>query len=214
MSLQVEKTLNFSVVFQASALITEFATVTSDVELTLTGNLSDEFSYTDTDLFVTNVEVLLDGESVAFEIQNGDIIFFTEDKEFVKGKTIEVRFTGSKELDFTSSVLTDETYDKNLKFNVNVRSDNNSLIRDVHVANQFYENVLNLESSEQGVLGNVFNDLALEDTKLGRPATFIHTNKLYGSGYDLEMYYKDNARVKWTLETIGVAYKMRRTRSR
>ena len=111
-------------------------------------------------------------------------------------------------------MLSDETYDKNLKFKVNARSDNNSLIRNVHVANNFYENELNLESNEQGVLGNVFNDLPLEDTVLGRPATFVHTNKLYGSGYDLEMYYKDDAKVKWTLETIGVAYKMRRTRSR
>lgn len=214
MSLQIEKTLNLTVDFQAFSIQTFSENISSDVLITLTGNISDEFSYVDTELLVSNIEVLLDGAPVDFEIKNGDIIFFTEDKEFTKGKTIEVKFNGIQDFEFDNSVLTDETYDKNLKFKVNARSNNNSLIRDVHVANNFYENELNLESNEQGVLGNVFNDLPLEDTVLGRPATFVHTNKLYGSGYDLEMYYKDDAKVKWTLETIGVAYKMRRTRSR
>ena len=62
-------------------------------------------------------------------------------------------------------------------------------------------------------MANVFED-TFENSHLGKPVTFVHTNKLYGSGYDIEMHYKDQAKVKWTLETVGIAYKMRRTRSR
>ena len=62
-------------------------------------------------------------------------------------------------------------------------------------------------------MANVFES-TFENSQLGKPVTFVHTNKLYGSGYDIEMHYKDQAKVKWTLETVGIAYKMRRTRSR
>lgn len=151
-------------------------------------------------LNVTNVE--------SFEAKNG-LIYFTVGPNPPSEVTIVFdAFTFTT--DFT---LTDETYDNNLEFDIAVTSNNNALIRGTYVADNFYSEESPQTSNELGIMANTFED-TFGNSKLGKATTFVHTNKLYGSGYDIEMHYKDQAKVKWTLETVGVAYKMRRTRSR
>ena len=139
------------------------------------------------------------------------VIYFTIGN--VVPEEVTVNFSGATIEMFDGIVLTDETYDKNLAFNINIVSDNNSLIRGVDVSNSYYDNELALISDELGVMANTFENI-FENSQFGKAYKFLHTSKLYGSGYDIEMYYEDSSKVKWTLETIGVTYKMRRTRSR
>ena len=186
--------------------------IADTVNATLTADISDEFQYPETYVDVSNVQVLVDGVSIPFTLEGRDIVFQTT-QDITPDQDIEIRFTTPSDFEFNSVVLSDETYDKNLAFNIDIVSDNNSLIRGVDVADSYYDNKLKLVSDELGVMANTFENI-FENSQFGKAYKFLHTSKLYGSGYDIEMYYEDSSKVKWTLETIGVTYKMRRTRSR
>jgi hypothetical protein len=153
---------------------------------------------------------LLVENAISFR-EEDTVIYFTVGNPAPQEVTIS--FSGATIEMFNDIILTDETYNKNLNFNVRVNSDNKSLIRTVDIVNDDYKDVIPLVSPELGIMANVFEE-TFQNSKFGKTYKFVYTNKLYGSGYDLELYYEDDANVKWTLETIGVTHKMRRTRSR
>lgn len=150
-------------------------------------------------------------ENASHSSYSNGIIYFTIGNKDVED--VGIRADNLQLSWFTGSLITDETYDKNLSFKVNIVSDNKSLIPEVDIATDYQPYNLNLVSEELGIMANTFED-TFENSQFGKSYKFVHTNKLQGSGYDIALYYEDNSKVKWTLETLGVTYKMRRTRSR
>ena len=48
----------------------------------------------------------------------------------------------------------------------------------------------------------------------GNKVTAVKTEKLSGKGYNAKVYMEDYSKSKWTLESLGLTYKMKRARSR
>jgi len=84
-------------------------------------------------------------------------------------------------------------------------ADNNTMIRDD------FKSYVPIEKTID--TGTSFSNITFGNTNFGDVTTFVQTTKLYGNGYDINVYYRDESNIKWTLETMGVTYKMRRTRS-
>lgn len=121
-------------------------------------------------------------------------------------ESINIQFTTTlPQSTFNDPTLVDDTYDAGIVYDLRVMADNNTMIRDD------YKNYAPIEKTID--TGSEFSDITFGNTNFGDVTTFVQTTKLYGSGYDINVYYKDASNIKWTLETMGVTYKMRRTRS-
>ena len=57
-----------------------------------------------------------------------------------------------------------------------------------------------------------FQDFTLGTTFFGDRITFIKTIKLSGKGYNTKAYFEDVSKAKWTIESMGITYKMKRAR--
>jgi hypothetical protein len=106
------------------------------------------------------------------------------------------------------AVLTDITYDHVLDFRTWIISEDNTL------------NLDNMEGYDQSKaeipiqLGAKFGDWVFGLSDLGNKVTAIKTIKLAGRGYNVKVYFEDYSKSKWTLESLGITYKMKRPRSR
>jgi len=107
--------------------------------------------------------------------------------------------------DIQGFTVVDDTYDPGLLYDLRIMADNETMIRDD------YKNYAPVEKNID--TGTAFSNITFGNTNFGDVTTFVQTTKLYGNGYDINVYYKDESNIKWTLETMGVTYKMRRTRS-
>ena len=58
-----------------------------------------------------------------------------------------------------------------------------------------------------------FQDFTLGTTFFGDRVTFVKTIKLSGKGYNTKAYFEDESKAKWTIESMGITYKMKRARS-
>ncbi len=106
--------------------------------------------------------------------------------------------------------LRDVTYDDILAFNAWVLSEEQTL------------NIDNFEGYDPS-LAQVGLDLTLKDrfgdwvfgsSDFGNKVTAVKTIKLSGRGYNSKIYIEDFSKSKWTLESLGITYKMKRARSR
>jgi hypothetical protein len=141
------------------------------------------------------------------EEENKGMIRFTLPNEVPEIITITFpndNYTEEQVLDFA---VVDDTYDNGLVYDLRVTADNNTMIRDD------YGSYIPMSVLQTIDTGTGFNKIVFGNTNFGDVTTFVQTTKLYGNGYDINMYYKDESNIKWTLETMGIAYKMRRTRS-
>ena len=106
------------------------------------------------------------------------------------------------------AALTDITYDHVLDFRTWIISEDNTL------------NLDNMEGYDQSKaeipiqLGAKFGDWVFGLSDLGNKVTAIKTIKLAGRGYNVKVYFEDYSKSKWTLESLGITYKMKRPRSR
>lgn len=107
--------------------------------------------------------------------------------------------------DIQGFTVVDDTYDAGLLYDLRIMADNNTMIRDD------FKNYAPVEKTID--TGTKFSNITFGNTNFGDVTTFVQTTKLYGNGYDINVYYKDESNIKWTLETMGITYKMRRTRS-
>jgi hypothetical protein len=104
--------------------------------------------------------------------------------------------------------LLDVTYDHVLDFRTWIISEDNTL------------NLDNMEGYDQSKaeipiqLGAKFGDWVFGLSDLGNKVTAIKTIKLAGRGYNVKVYFEDYSKSKWTLESLGITYKMKRPRSR
>jgi hypothetical protein len=87
------------------------------------------------------------------------------------------------------------------------------------------DQALNIDNYEgyNEALADVDIDLAMKDrmgdwvfgtSDFGKKVTAVKTIKLSGKGYNAKLYMEDYTRSKWTLESLGLTYKMKRARSR
>lgn len=102
----------------------------------------------------------------------------------------------------------DATYDDVLNFLVWLTSENSTLNQDP------------IQDYGQAKVNNVIplqdrlGDWEFGQTNFGKKITAVETIKLSGKGYNAKMYMEDYSKSKWTLESLGLTYKMKRARSR
>lgn len=121
---------------------------------------------------------------------------------------IEVTVTFDTSLESSDVIITDVTYDFNIKGFVVADSDGNTINR---IRFEEYETAPEQWSNS---LGSRFGSFELGETPLGDVKRNIQTVRLSGTGYQIALAVQDESRAKWTLETVGIAYRMRKTRSR
>jgi hypothetical protein len=104
--------------------------------------------------------------------------------------------------------LLDITYDHILDFKTWIISEDKTLN---------LENFQGYDQSKADIpieLGARFGDWVFGLSDLGNKVTAIKTIKLAGRGYNVKVYFEDYSKSKWTLESLGITYKMKRPRSR
>jgi len=158
---------------------------------------------------VTKLPQLTDSEgntipSYIFEIPN-DLVF---------SDPLDIVFNLNTNPTYNSStdyiVIRDVTFDDTLTFDAYVISEDRTL------------NFLNTPGYDQETVDvsvNLTNKEALGDWQFGESdfgtkVTAVKTIKLAGKGYNAKVYLEDLSRSKWTLESLGITYKMKRARSK
>ena len=109
-----------------------------------------------------------------------------------------------------SIIIRDVTYDSSLTFSTYVISENRTLnFVNTPGYNQALVDV-DLDLTLKGRLG----DWTFGESEFGDKVTAVNTVKLSGKGYNAKVYVEDLSKSKWTLESLGLTYKMKRARSR
>ena len=116
----------------------------------------------------------------------------------------------------TDVVVTDVTYDFNIVGGVVADSDNQIINRVTFEQFRLLDGEIvtvdNLPVAQS--LGSRFRVFELQNTPFGDVKRNVQTVRLAGTGYNLALYMIDKSRTKWTLESLGIAFRMRKTRSR
>jgi len=103
-------------------------------------------------------------------------------------------------------VLSDITYDNVINYNVWVISDDNTL------------NLDNLEGYSASLatqtenLGTRSGTWVFGQTDFGNRIAAVQTIRLSGKGKNVKLYLEETSKSKWTLESLGFMYKLRRAR--
>jgi hypothetical protein len=111
-------------------------------------------------------------------------------------------------MDVGVAVLKDSTYDNSITFTNVVLSEEGTLnIDPIDSYNQAtIERVINL--------GTRLGNWTFGTSDFGNILTAIETIKLAGKGYNCKISITENGKSKWTLESLGITYKMKKARSR
>jgi hypothetical protein len=104
--------------------------------------------------------------------------------------------------------INDITYDNRINFNTLVKSENELL----NIPPEDYVQDLEFPLVEIA-LGSRFGEWEFNQDPFGNSVNIVKTVKLSGKGYNIKTVFVDFTKSKWTLETMGIAYKMRRARS-
>ena len=106
------------------------------------------------------------------------------------------------------AVLKDSTYDNSITFTNVVLSEEGTLnIDPIDSYNQAtIERVINL--------GTRLGNWTFGTSDFGNILTAVETIKLAGKGYNCKISVTENGKSKWTLESLGITYKMKKARSR
>jgi hypothetical protein len=109
-----------------------------------------------------------------------------------------------------SIIIRDVTYDSNLAFSTYVISEDRTLNFNNYSGYDQAAVDVDLDLTLTGQLG----DWVFGTSDFGKKVTAVKTIKLAGKGYNAKVYLEDTSRSKWTLESMGLTYKMKRARSR
>lgn len=143
---------------------------------------------------------------------NGDVVEVINDLEetFTLDNTeiayADIQMTFAFERTGMTVVVHDTTYDNAVNFKTLVTSE---------------ERILNLNPEEYGdnyksvdiELGTNFGEWTFGTDTFGNKITIVKTVKLSGKGYNIKVLFVDFTKSKWTLETLGTTYKLRKARS-
>ena len=139
---------------------------------------------------------------------------FAHPNDLVFSDPLDIVFNLNTNPTYNSStdyiVIRDVTFDDTLTFDAYVISEDRTL------------NFLNTPGYDQETVDvsvNLTNKEALGDWQFGESdfgtkVTAVKTIKLAGKGYNAKVYLEDLSRSKWTLESLGITYKMKRARSK
>jgi hypothetical protein len=105
-------------------------------------------------------------------------------------------------------VLFDSTYDHILNLQTLAITETGILTQDSRLG---YESPL-VEIPVD--LGTRHGDWSFGLSEFGNVITAVKTVKLSGKGYNCKLHLVDTSKSKWTLESLGFTYRMRRARSR
>lgn len=103
-------------------------------------------------------------------------------------------------------VIRDLTYDDTINFQTLIKTEEELLNLSPEQYGQEFQNT-------QIALGTNFGQWTFDEDTFGNKITIVKTEKLSGKGYNIKTIFTDFTKAKWTLETMGIAYKMKRTRS-
>jgi len=132
---------------------------------------------------------------------------------FVVPNTINGKFNVDIELtepieNFNYRVgVRDVTYDETIVFLSKVISEERNVLNQqlpIGMQEEQEEVIVNLED---------FKDFTLGTSSFGDRVTFVKTIKLSGKGYNAKAYFEDFSKAKWTIESMGITYKMKKARS-
>jgi hypothetical protein len=141
-----------------------------------------------------------------FTIADDHIIF--QMPNVIKGSLFDVRVVGNFKNYIAGASVTDVTFDDKLTFKTWVVSEDKTLNLD---------NINSYDQAKADVDFNLANRLGtwvFGSSDFGKTVTAVKTIKLSGKGYNAKLYMEDNSKSKWTLESLGLTYKMKRARSR
>ena len=122
--------------------------------------------------------------------------------------TADVRLTFPNPTSDLVVTIYDDTYDKAITFATLITSEENIL--NVGYDPSQYEKFkpTNIE------LGSRFGSWEFGKDDFGNQVTVVKTEKLSGKGHNIKINFVDFSKSKWTLETLGTTYKMRKARRR
>jgi len=110
------------------------------------------------------------------------------------------------EYDDIDVLVRDNTYDSSLNFSTLISSEE----RPLNLNPEDYGNTYGIVGIE---LGSSFGSWAFGTDTFGNKVTIVKTVKLSGKGYNIKIIFVDFSKSKWTLETVGTTYKMKKVRS-
>jgi hypothetical protein len=115
-------------------------------------------------------------------------------------------FTGYED----GAALYDASYSDTLTFRTWVISEDSTLNFDNYEGYDTQLADINVDLAMKDRLG----DWVFGTSDFGNKVTAVKTIKLSGKCYNAKLYMEDYTRSKWTLESLGLTYKMKRARSR
>ena len=138
--------------------------------------------------------------------------FFITNDYVQDGQTIDFNVSQSSlVLTFLNAVtLRDVTYDDELTFDTYIISEDQTLNFDNYSGYTQATVDVGVDLTEKERLG----DWKFGSSDFGKKVTAVKTIKLSGKGYNSKLYLEDTSSSKWTLESLGITYKMRRARSK
>ena len=159
--------------------------------------------------------ILISGEEINFTAVDGSFYEegFTDFEFFVPNhlggiQDIIVNFDPAIDFIYNSDIaLTDITYDDVMTFLTKVVSEERNVL------NQQLPIGYDERQEEIAVDLADFEDFTLGSSYFGDRVTFVKTVKLSGRGYNSKAYFEDFSRAKWTIESMGITYKMKKARS-
>jgi hypothetical protein len=161
-----------------------------------------ELTYNE-DLTITNI--LLNTTPLEYTEDDGVVIFLLPNDAPIGGDLV---IQGDFQNYDGGAILVDITYDHVLDFKTWIISEDGTLN---------LENFQGYNQSKADIpieLGAKFGEWVFGRSDLGNKLTAIKTIKLAGRGYNVKVYFEDYSKSKWTLESLGITYKMKRPRSR
>jgi hypothetical protein len=125
--------------------------------------------------------------------------------------TVRITMTGAintTNMSADSIVLYDSTYDHTVTFNTMVLSEEGTLNIDPINSYTSADVALPIE------LGTRLGNWVFGTSNFGNVIVAVKTVKLAGRGYNSKISIIENSKSKWTLESLGITYKMKKARSR
>jgi hypothetical protein len=155
---------------------------------------------------ISNISLLVGGVSVSATIQNGAIQFVVPAS--LATDTYAVTFSPTNLSGVTPFSVFDVTYDHEIDFDIVALSE-----RDTLLVEEYTGYTPTIQIVDQN-LGTRFGKIEFGNSGFGSLVTAVETIKLTGSGYNSKIFFEDSGKIKWTMESLGITYKMRRARSR
>jgi hypothetical protein len=122
--------------------------------------------------------------------------------------TVDLQLTFSNPAENLVVTVYDDTYDKSITFATLITTEEDILNVDYDPNN--YERFKPTEIE----LGSNFGSWEFGKDEFGNQVTVVKTEKLSGKGHNIKVTFVDFSKSKWTLETLGTTYKMRKARRR